>query len=278
MLQPSDIRYYLASPSEAETELIRIFRRDEALVIFDIGSCEGEDSVRYARRFPEARIFAFEPLPENWPLVRRNFATHNLGNAELVPVALSDRAGDASFHVSAGSPKDFFAGERWNYGNKSSSLLQPAKVEAMYGWIQFDRTITVATDTLENFCSERKIDHIDFIHMDVQGAERLVLVGAGRMFRNVGAIWLEVSDSELYRGQPLRSDIRQLMRSNGFVCCHVVNREIEGDELYINSRLPRMWIYLANYYFDCQVARLRFRAGAIKSRLLLFCRSLFSSR
>ena len=34
----------------------RVFAEDEPLVIFDIGSCEGEDTIRYARLFPKARV------------------------------------------------------------------------------------------------------------------------------------------------------------------------------------------------------------------------------
>jgi precorrin-6B methylase 2 len=70
----SNISSYLAEVSPAEQELMRLFRADEALAVFDIGSCEGEDSIRYARRFPSARVFAFEPLPGNQQLIRANFA------------------------------------------------------------------------------------------------------------------------------------------------------------------------------------------------------------
>src|SRR5262249_34968217 len=142
------------------------------------------------------------------PLIEANLRTYNVKNAEVVPQALSDQAGYAEFYVSSGVPQELFAGERWNYGNKSSSLLAPAQAEPMYGWIKFKRTITVATNTLAKFCAEHKIEQVDFIHMDVQGGEGLVLAGAAPMLQNVAAIWLEVSDAELYKGQPLRNEIR----------------------------------------------------------------------
>ena len=58
ILKPPPIDRYLATPSVPEIELARLFSRTSRLTIFDIGSCEGEDSIRYARRFPRARIFA----------------------------------------------------------------------------------------------------------------------------------------------------------------------------------------------------------------------------
>jgi FkbM family methyltransferase len=263
-LQPSDIRAYLATPSEAELELIQVFRRDEALTIFDIGACEGEDSIRYARQFPLARIFAFEPLPENLTLICANFNAYQVSTAEILPQALSDRVGEAEFYVSSGRPTQLFAGEHWNYGNKSSSLLPPVRSEPMYGWIEFNRAIMVTTTTLAKFCADRQIDHIHFIHMDVQGGEHLVLVGAGPMVRNIEAIWLEVSDVELYSGQPLRDEIRRWMTANGFIRCHTISRGMEGDEFYVNLRYPRIWSYVLKRYLHKLKSIARNRAATIK--------------
>jgi FkbM family methyltransferase len=261
-LQPADLSAYLMQPSEAEREFRRLFALHEPLVICDIGACEGEDSVRYARLFPRARVFAFEPLPANQALVRANFARHKVANAELVPVALSDRSGEATFHVSSGRPPELFAGEDWNYGNKSSSLLPPAESGPMHGWIEFKEAIAVRTDTLDNFCAQRGLDHIDFIQMDVQGAEQLVLAGATAMLPRITALWLEVSARELYRGQALDSEITRFMRKHGFKLCHTAYRGdgIEGDHCYVNLRHPRTWMYAAT-------RRLRGVAGRLKRSL-----------
>lgn len=263
-LPPSDLTAYLAAASAAEIELGRLFRPDEPLVICDIGACEGEDSVRFARAYPRARVFAFEPLPANQTIVRTNFARHAVPNAELVPLALSDRAGEATFHVSSGRPPDLFAGENWNYGNKSSSLLAPAQAGPMHGWIEFKEAITVPTGTLDAFCAQRGLDHIDFIQMDVQGAEQLVLAGATTMLPHITAIWLEVSDREHYRGQALARDIMRLMKSHGFKLAHAVHLGAatgEGDHLYVNLRHARTWPYAA-------ARRLRATAGRLKHVLL----------
>lgn len=262
--QPVDISAYLAKPSAAECEFRRLFRADETLVICDIGACEGEDTVRYARAYPRARVFAFEALPANQALVRANLARYGATNAELVPLALSDRAGEAVFHVSSGRPPDLFAGENWNYGNKSSSLLAPASAGPMHGWIEFKEAITVPTGTLDAFCTQRGLTHIDFIQMDVQGAEQRVLTGAVAMLPHITSIWLEVSDREHYRGQTLAADITRFMRDHGFQLAHSVylgEATGEGDHLYLNLRHPRTWPYAAT-------RRLRATAGRIKRALL----------
>lgn len=256
-----DLTAYLAQPSEAEREFRRLFRPDEPLVIMDVGACEGEDSIRYARLCPRARVFAFEPLPLNQTAIAANFSRYAVPNAELVPLALSAARGLATFHVSSGRPPELFAGENWNYGNKSSSLLAPAKSGPMHGWIEFKEEIQVPTGTLDEFCAQRGINHIDFIQMDVQGAEQLVLAGATAMLPNITAIWLEVSAQELYRGQALDLEIKRLMRGRGFALGYATYRGdgIEGDHLYVNLRHARTWSYAVTRRLRSAVGRLKLR-------------------
>lgn len=243
--RPGDLTHYLAGRTPVERELTRLFARAEPLVIFDIGACEGEESIRYSRRFPRARLFTFEPLPANQNLIRQNFERYGITAAELVSAALSDRAGTATFHVSSGRPPDAPEGEDWNHGNKSSSLLPPADAAPMFGWLTFKQAITVQTMTLDEFVAARALPRIDFIHLDVQGAEHLVLAGAARSLPRVKAIWLEVSDQELYRGQRLRADTERAMNEAGFTKALEIRHGVEGDQFYVNKRFPRLWPYLS---------------------------------
>jgi FkbM family methyltransferase len=265
-LLPPSLDGYLATPSLAEVELGRLFGRTSRLTIFDVGACEGEDSIRYARRFPRARVFAFEPLPENQALMRENLRRYHAERVELVPSALADRAGTAVFHVSSGRPREEFAGRDWNYGNKSSSLLAPAEPEVpMFGWLEFKRSITVPTQTLDGFCASRQVARIDFIHLDVQGAEALVLAGARAMLPRVTALCLEVSDRELYAGQRLRSEMEAFLRGAGFALIGEERREIEGDQFYVNARRLRSRLRLVRRGLTRIAGAVRSRAARIFS-------------
>ncbi len=266
-LSPAPLERYLSTPSAAERELVLCFSEQAPLVIFDIGACEGEDSIRYGRHFPRARLFSFEPLPSNQKLIRTNFEKHQLKNAELIPFALSNTAGMSVFHVSSGTPQNLFSGEQWNYGNKSSSLLPPAETTPMHGWIEFKESITVPTTTLASFCQERDIRQIDFIHMDVQGAELMVLKGAGPMLKNTTAIWLEVADRTFYQGQPLRHDIQQFMRDQGFRLIFENSQHSEGDQFYVNLRHPRVWPWLIRRRCGAAAKYVRALGGRWKRRL-----------
>ena len=269
-IDPPDISDYLARLTEAEREVIKLFGSDAPKVIFDIGACEGEDSIRFARRFPKARIFAFEPLPSNQRLVRVNIARHHVNNVELVPTSLSDREGHAVFHVSSGNPPELYAGPACNYGNKSSSLLPPVRRAPMHGWIEFNEEISVPTVTLDSFCARQKLSKIDFIHMDVQGAEKLVLNGASSMLRQITAIWLEVASHPLYRGQALAPEILRHMRSRGFYLAHatyLADASGEGDHFYVNLRHARAWPYLISKFAHSGCSRARLVLGRVRRAL-----------
>lgn len=86
---------YINSPSPIEDELKILFRQHAPLVIFEIGACEGEDSIKNARLFPNASIFSFEPLPENIELIHKNFMEYEIKNASYYNLALSSSDGKA---------------------------------------------------------------------------------------------------------------------------------------------------------------------------------------
>lgn len=108
----------------------------------------------------------------------------------------------------------------------------------------------------------------DFIHRDVQGAEYLVPQGARTMLPNITAIWLEVSDQELYAGQKLRHDIEQLMHDHGFRLGFELRREIEGDRFYVNVRHARVWPYLIRC--NCHRGWLRLRSTLGRGKRAIF--------
>lgn len=234
---------YLCQPSTVERHLRRLLWGHRSPVIFDIGACEGEETIRYARLFPKSRIYTFEPLPENQELVRQNFRTYDATNAELAPIALSNRFTPATFHVSSGRPSDEFMGEACNYGRKSSSLSPPAEGQIHNEWLSFEREITVQCETVDEFCANRGFDQIDFIHMDVQEAEDLVLERATRMLPRTTSIWLEVAEAPVYRGQKIRSEMEAFMKLHNFTLILTEHRGLEGDQFYVNRGTTRGLLY-----------------------------------
>ncbi|TRX20908.1 FkbM family methyltransferase [Flavobacterium franklandianum] len=225
---------YILTDSPLKKDLLKLFKKNDKLTILDIGGCEGEESIRYSRIFPFSSIYVFEPLPDNQKLVAENIIKYKVENVALIPFAVSDEEGISQFYVSSGHPENQPKDLDWDFGNKSSSLLTPEFNP--HKWLNFNDTINVKTITLNSFLANNKINNVDFIHMDVQGAELKVLTGANDFIKETKAIWLEVADIELYKNQPLRKDIENFMDSNGF---NLVKSEIDcqvGDQFYLNKK------------------------------------------
>jgi len=101
---------YVKARSAAYFELKWLLRNKKKLIFFDIGSCTGEDSIKYRMEFPNTKVYAFEPLPSNIKVINEHLKQCNIDGVEIVPLALSDKKGQADFYVSSGKP-DFISEE-----------------------------------------------------------------------------------------------------------------------------------------------------------------------
>lgn len=110
-------------------------------------------------------VFAFEPDPENFRLLERNIQLNDFGNITVVPKAVSDVRGTTQLFLDAA-----------NYG--APSLCQ-SNVPTPQG------TVEVEMVRLDDFFGGMAwTQAIDLLRMDVQGAERLVLDGAGKLLEH----------------------------------------------------------------------------------------------
>ena len=220
-----------------EKVILKLFNSNDELIFFDIGACEGLSSVRYLSIFPNTTIFAFEPVPNNFKKIIKNKEKNGLKNLNTFELGLSNEKGEATFYVSSGTPpnKETPADNSTDFGNKSSSLYKPGKTKEVHPWLEFNEKITIQTETLKNFCKEHNVNSIDFIHMDVQGAELMVLKGAKEMISNINSVWLEVEKVELYENQALKNDIEDFFIEKEFICLLNKVNHIAGDQLWVKK-------------------------------------------
>jgi FkbM family methyltransferase len=161
-------------------------------VIFEIGAHIGTDTCALVRMAKPSLYVAFEPDPRN---LIKLYELKEYLDFELYPYGVSDRIGKATFWQSHGQ-----APGNQREHTDSSSLKEPIKPGRP--WISFSQT-EIETVTLDWFCEERSISHVDFIWMDVQGAELDVIRGGQRCLRNTDYLYTEYREGmPLYRGQP----------------------------------------------------------------------------
>lgn len=236
-----DIHTYLKSIPPHLPLLQFLFSSDSPHVILDIGACEGEDSIRYKRLFPDAKVIAFEPNTKNLEKIEKNLKSLDVHGVHVLPYALSSLNGTAEMHISSGSPKEFPDSSDWDYGNKSSSLLKPsALMTKFHSWLRFDATLSVPTRRLDSVLSELGIDAVDFIHMDVQGAELMVLEGGAKILPSVACIWLEVGTEAIYEDQPSAAKTQEFLEAIGFIRIMEVLTQGSGDHFYINPTILKV--------------------------------------
>lgn len=226
---------YINSPIEIESELLFLLEKNNVQTVFDIGACEAEDSIRYSLLFPNAIVYAFEPRMDNLTIGKESIKKYKRQNIVLENIALSNENGTAEFFLSEGEPGDLKNSEEWDFGNKSSSLLPPSEeMKKHTSWLKFNKKTVVQTVRLEKYVADKNIKSIDFAHIDVQGAELMVLEGAGSFLQNVKLIWMEVEAVELYKNQPLKNDVEAFMKKNNFINILDTVNSVAGDQLYAN--------------------------------------------
>ena len=104
--------------------------------------------------------------------------------------------GYKDFYLSSGHP------EHHNRNNTaSSSLYKPKEHMVKWPWVHFDDKITVKTCSLDKFCFDYKINNIDFIWIDSQGAEYDIILGSQHILKKTRFLYTEYSNKELYKDQ-----------------------------------------------------------------------------
>ncbi|HYW17853.1 MAG TPA: FkbM family methyltransferase [Nodularia sp. (in: cyanobacteria)] len=125
-----------------------------------------------------------------------------------IPLALGKSIGEATLYVTKHP--------------MCSSLYEPnepflARFANLAEVSNLDFTVEIETTTLDAFCQGEGINNIDFLQIDVQGADLQVLQGASEMLnRGVLGVQIEVEFSPLYLNQPLFADVDIYLRNLGF--------------------------------------------------------------
>lgn len=173
-------------------------------IIVEGGSADGADTDFFAQNFPNAKIYGFEPEENLYQkALKRN---QENANVHLEKAALSSQNGTANFYIS-----DRF-GEDWG----SSSLLKPKDHLWFHKEITFIREYKVKTLNLDSWCQNNSIQRIDFLWMDVQGSEPIIVKSSPNVIENTKYVYTEVSLIETYENVVLYSDFRNLMVEMGF--------------------------------------------------------------
>ncbi len=181
---------------------IKDILKKENPIILEIGCNDGTDTLDFLETFKDCKIYCFEPDPR--PIEKFKVKDNR---CKLFKIAISNEDGETTFNLSGG--KDPY-GKRDDW-DQSSSIKKPKKHLKEYPWCNFDKKIKVKTKRLDTWAKENKINKVDFIWADVQGAERELIEGGLNVLNNTNYLYTEFYDKEMYEGQLNLQQILKLL-------------------------------------------------------------------
>jgi len=131
-------------------------------VVFDVGANTGQSAKKYLKAFADSKIYCFEPVKTTLLQLQRSLRGHN--NILTFERALSSAKGTGKMVLEGPSDMFFLLGSSHDMQPNDATLLEEVQLE-----------------TLDGFCRDQKIDHINYLKIDTEGADFEVLKGAENM-------------------------------------------------------------------------------------------------
>lgn len=195
-------KYLFPRMSEFEAKFERFFKINEGDTVVDIGACIGDTSVPMAMKVGDkGNVIAIEALPQNAECLRLNLK--KFPNCRVIEKAMSNQCGEITF---------------WTHPAPTGGSLEHG-----YGR---NKPVRVLTDTLNNVLDDI---HVDFLKVDVQGAEVEVLQGASKVLKNIPKIVVETH----YRLSPFKTYPEVLKILDKYCNTHVIHYAEDNGLVYM---------------------------------------------
>jgi FkbM family methyltransferase len=160
-------------------------------VIVDIGAHIGVFSIAAAKRYPAAKILSYEPLPENYELLKKNIEANKTRNVSPFNLAIFTKKGTGNLYFN----RKFTAG-----CTLMKSVRNPVS-----------ETIKVKSVSVSDIFRTNKIRSIDLLKIDTEGAEYTILKSVHKnYFKKIRFIHSEFHAEKDEKG------IKNLLERNGF--------------------------------------------------------------
>lgn len=162
---------------------------------FDVGANAGYFTLLGSKCVgDQGEVVSFEPMPMNCETISQHINANEIENVTLESLAISNETGLVRFAIEENNP--------------NSHLL---KVELSHAKSLVRETLEVTSTTLDDFISSTGMIP-NVLKVDVEGAEKMVLEGAGRLLASSKKTkWIISTHSGL-----LYDQCKRIMLDNGF--------------------------------------------------------------
>ena len=207
-------------------------------LILEVGAADGEGTKKLLNLFDEAKIYSFDADP-------RAISCHekfvNDDRCVLVNKAISNEEGTMKFHLSNKTSQhdaklqresrkeiyeqatevlkevcpDYTPTTSVHGGWFYSSTILENQYEGARG-LNWLKTVEVEVTTLDKWCEENKIEHIDLLWTDVEGAEKRMIEGAKNILLHTDYVLLEYGLTDMFPEAMTREETIEFMKGYNF--------------------------------------------------------------
>jgi len=220
------------------TELLKKCIKTDSPTIVEIGCADGEGSKTFLDLWENVKLYSFDADP-------RAISCHSESvkdkRCSLINKAVSNEVGTINFHLSNKTSQHDAKLQRENRKEifeKATEVLKEVCPEytpttpTHGGWfysstiledqnngargINWYRSVEVEVTTIDEWCKENKIKHIDLLWTDVEGAERKLIQGSKNSFKFIDYILLEYGLTDMFPEAMNKEETISLMEENDF--------------------------------------------------------------
>ncbi len=182
-----------------EDEIVEQFSPKIGDTVIDVGAAFGFYTILASKRVgQQGKVVAIEPQPDSFEMLNRNIRLNKLTNTRTLNYAVSSKKATLKLY-------------------STYSVIQERARQSLQSYIE------VRADTLDNLLRHVGIDLVNWIKIDVEGAEYKVLTGAKEILsaNKPISILVEIHGKDTY------GPVIELLKSNNF--------NIEFEKTYQNG-------------------------------------------
>lgn len=210
-----------------------------APIILEAGACSGDDTQLFKKIWSYCTIHAFEPHEVHYAELSRRvkiMKDNGINNINLYNFALSDTDGEKTFYMSDDVPAASSLLSD-NYSNIEIPQTILDSVNLKREDISYrDKPTTVKCMRMSSWARMMNVTKIDYMWLDAEGAELIILQNAGHIIDNVKVINTEVNFLEFRKGTVQFEELYNFLIEKGFTIQYIWgNRIWQGNAIFIKN-------------------------------------------
>jgi FkbM family methyltransferase len=226
---------FLSVQEESERLLVKNYVKKD-MIVFDVGANIGDYSLMLSKLVGDTgKVYAFEPASSTFNKLKERLDKNNCKNILPFQYAIYSENTQIKFNE---FPDDFSV---WNSIGKPE-MLDPS---GSGKYISIVQTEMVEAVKLDDFCQVNQVKSIDYLKVDVEGAESDVFQGAINLLRNksIKLIQFEISQKMLEGLNRQAQSTFDLLTTNGYEC----------HQILVNGKIGNL-VSTSNSFYENYIA------------------------